>query len=233
MTKQNLKERFPPATPFPRKFIFFFLTLTSLLGYEANQVTSQELKALQIIDKKIYDLSTKTIKYEFERVASFIFFNLAFDVKYSRLKISSSASAKVNSNDTTRDDGTTSTDRNNFSVGVTLTYPLFDRKESNDRKKQIIDTKKKIMADVRSYFKLKAELDDLKVERLILEQIEIRSKARKLDGVGSFNDWLIVLKNIKKTNLQIASKYFEIIEKEQLLLNYVRASRSITLKEML
>ena len=85
--------------------------------------------------------------------------------------------------------------------------------------------KQKIIKEVQSYFKLKAKFHDLQIELKILTQLEIRAKARKLDGVGGFKDWLDVIKDIKKVNYDLTLTDLELSEKQQTLTSYVLSNR--------
>lgn len=203
--------------------------------YEAKKITKVEYQDLKAIDKNIYDLSIEQKSYDTKKVATFIYLNLGYDLDFTRLKITSSANIRHGSTQGTtvyNENGVT-TDRNSYSASVNLSYPLFDKKESNDRKKQIITIKQKIISEVRSYFKLKAKLHDLVIEQKILTQLEIRAKARKLDGVGGFKDWLDVIREIKKTNYDLTIVNLEVSEKAQVLMSYVISVRQQSLKGML
>jgi len=218
------------------KFLMLYIVSISVLcssEYEAKKITKIEYQDLQEIDKKIYELSSYVKIYDTKKVAKFIYQNLAYDLDFTRLKITSSANLKHNSSDTVYNTTDVVTNRNSYSASVNLTYPLFDKKESNDRKKQIITLKQKIIKETQNYFKLKAKLHDLQIEQKILTQLEIRAKARKLDGVGGFTDWLDVLKDIKKNNYDITITDLELKEKLQTLMSYVISSRQESLKGML
>jgi hypothetical protein len=218
------------------KFLILNVLFTGVLfggEYEAKKITKIEYDELQKIDKTIYSLATKTKEYDNVEVANYIYQNLAYDLDFSRLKITSSANLRQSSSDTIYNNTDLTTDRNSYSAGISLTYPLFDKKESNDRKKEIISLKQKIIKEVQSYFKLKSKLDDLKLEYKILTALEIRTKARKLDGVGGFKDWLNVLKDIKKTNHDITDTSLELSQKMQILLSYVKPLNEMKLKGML
>jgi len=215
------------------KFLMLNIFIVSLFGYEANSVTADEMEQLKVIDKKIYDLSVCNIDVNYVQVVQFIFLHLGYDIEFTRLKINATAKSSINSRDTTRDDGTTSMNRNNSYVGLNLVYPLFDRKEHNDRKKEIIKVKNDITKNVKNYFKIKFELQELLTESLILKQLEIRDKARKLDGVGGFKDWLATINKIKQTKFDIGFKKLELQETKELLLNYIKPNATNKLKELL
>jgi hypothetical protein len=216
------------------KFLILNYLLVGLLfGYEAKNITSQELKQLKTIDDEIYKLSTIDIDIKSSEVIFFIFRNISYDLEYSRLKINLIANAKANTTDTKADDGTITTHKTNGYVGINLSYPLFDRKEKNNRIENIIKEKNSITKDVKNYFKIKLELQELEDEVLILTQLEIRDKARKLDGVGGFNDWLKTINDIKKTKFNIGFKKLELIEARQILLNYVKPNAIMKLKKIL
>ena len=216
------------------KFLIFnCFCVVFLFGYEANSITGAELEQLKVIDKKIYDLSIQDIDYDYLEIIEFIFKNISYDIKYSKLKITATARSGINSNDTIRDDGTISTNRQNNFIGINLTYPIFDKKESNQRAKEIINIKNLITKDVQDYFKSKLELLELETENKILIQLEIRNKARKLDGVGGFDDWLKTINEIKQNRFKIGYKKLEVIKLKQKLLNYVKPNLMDELKGML
>lgn len=219
-------------------FKFLILNLVSIGvlfsgEYEAKKITKLEYQDLQVIDKNLYDLSVETKIYDTKKVATFIYLNLAYDLDFTRLKITSSANVRHGSSDTVYNENDITTDRNSYSATINLTYPLFDKKEANSRKKEIITLKQKIIKEVQNYFELKVKLHDLKIELKILTALEVRAKARKLDGVGGFKDWLDVIKDIKKTNYDITVTDLELKEKLQILLSYVMVSRQDSLKGML
>ena len=211
------------------------LLICALFGteYEAKKITKNEYQDLKAIDKNIYDLSVVQKTYDTKKIANFIYLNLAYDLDFTRLKIISSANIRHNSSDTVYNENDRTIDKNSYSASINLSYPLFDKKESNDRKKQIIILKQKIIKEVQNYFKLKAKLHDLQIELKILTQLEIRAKARKLDGVGGFKDWLDVIKDIKKTNYDLTLTDLELKEKMQTLMSYILFSRQQNLKGML
>ncbi len=218
------------------KFLIFNVLLINVLfatDYEAKKITKDEYQNLNSIDKSIYELSVETKVYDTKRVSDFIYQNLAYDLDFTRLKITSSANIRHNSSNIVYDSTDITKDKNSYSASINLTYPLFDKKEYNDRKKQIIVLKQKIINEVQKYFKIKAKLYDLQMEQKILTQLEIRAKARKLDGVGGFKDWLDVIKNIKKINYDISYTSLELSEKKQILLSYVKPSNENELRGML
>jgi len=220
-----------------KSFIIHIFLLSAVFGaeYESKKITKTEYQDLVDIDKNIYDLSVKIKRYDTNQVAHFIYANLGYDLDFTRLKITSTANVRHSSAEGTSVYNETEivTKRNSYSAGLSLTYPLFDKKESNDRKKQIILLKQKIIKEVQSYFKLKAKLDNLQLELKILLALEKRAKARKLDGVGGFNDWLTVIKDIKKANHDITDTNIELSEKSQILISYVIQKKEMKLKDML
>ena len=216
------------------KFLILnILLMSGMFGYEATKLTKKEFEELKNIDKKIYDLSLEIKTYDTAKVANYIYLNLGYDLDFTRLKITSSANIRHNSSDTIYNENDITTDKNSYSTSINFTYPLFDKKESNERKKQIITLKQKIIKETQSYFKLKAKLHDLQIEKKILLALEIRAKGRKLDGVGGFKDWLDVLKDIKKVNYDITNTSLELSQKRQILLSYVKSSNEIKLENML
>ena len=218
-----------------RKVLLYLLVVSFLYGldYEAKKMTENEFKKLQKLDRQIYDLSVKQKSYDIKKVVNFIYLNLGYDLDFTRLKITSSANVRHSSSDTVYNSTDTTINKNRYSASLNLSYPLFDKKELNDRKKQIITLKQKIISEVQNYFKLKAKLHDLQTELKILTVLEIRAKARKLDGVGGFKDWLGVIKDIKKTSFDITVASLEVSEKAQVLKSYVIPSRQVALKDML
>lgn len=217
------------------KVLLYLLVVNFVYGfdYESKKITKIEYQELRTIDKNIYELSVEQKSYDTKKVASFIYLNLAYDLDFTRLKITSSANIRHSSSDTVYNENNVMTNRNSYSTSLNFTYPLFDKKESNDRKKQIIILKQKIIKEVQNYFKLKAKLHDLDIELKILTQLEIRAKARKLDGVGGFKDWLDVVRDIKKVNYNLTLTDLELKEKMQTLMSYILVSRQDILKEML
>ena len=216
------------------KFLILNCLLVSLVfGYEANSITQAELKQLKKLDKEIYILSTQDSKDNFLEVIHFIYRYLNYDLHYSKLKISSNANLRSSTSNTINNNGSSNSDRNSASIGLSLTFPIFDQKEKMQRRKEIINLKNQITKDVNDYFTTKAEYEELQNQNEILKYIEIRDKARKLDGVGSFNNWFNTMKSIKKNRYDTKYKLLELLQKKQLLLNYVRPNAINKLKELL
>jgi len=217
------------------KKIVLSLIVSSLfaLEYEPKKVSKDNLESLLKIDKKLYDLATKKETYKFEQVANFVYKNLRYDLDYSRFKLLGTAILKTSDYSVDSSESSTDISRDRASAQLTLTYPIFDRKELNERKKKILDVKQKIISDTKSYFEIKADYEDLKIELEMLLEIENRAKARKLQAVGSFDEWLKVIKEIRKTNLEITQKELDFTEAKQLLLSYVLNEKRIILKGML
>jgi len=218
------------------KFIILhtiFFTCMFASPYEAHKITQKEYKKLQAIDNDIYALSVETKLYNTKEVAHFIYRHLGYDLDFTRFTVTSAASIRHSSSDTVYSDTALITDRNSYSASINLSYPLFDKKELNTRKKQIITLKQKIIKEIQNYFQLKVKKDDLKLELKILTALEVRAKARKLDGVGGFTDWLEVIKNIKKTNYDISIADLELKEKKQILMSYIVKNKREILQEML
>ena len=83
------------------------------------------------------------------------------------------------------------------------------------------------------YFLLKAALKDMEMQKEILLDLEIRTKSRKLAAVGSYDDWLKTVNDIRKINMDITKGEIELSESKQILLNFVNAHATAQLEEML
>jgi len=206
-------------------------TLTLSASYEPKKVTASNLKKLNALDAKLYNLAVKKEDYNCTKVASFIYKNLVYKLDYTLLKVVGSASARGTFQDETQNQFTN--EGNRARAEVKLTYPFFDAKESNERVAKMMATKQKIITQVKKYFTIKAQYKDLKIEKLILMQVETRAKARKLQAVGSFDDWLKVIRDIKKVNTDLSLSEIELSENKQLLLSYVKESKRYLLEKML
>ena len=217
-----------------KKIIFALIFISNFLfGYDANSITKAELKQLKKLDREIYKLSIQDSKDNFLEVIHFIYRHLNYNLNYSRLKISSNANLRSSTSKNNYDSGTTTSDRNSGAISISLTYPIFDPKEKAQRQKEIINIKNQITKDVTDYFTTKAEYEELENQNEILKYIEIRDKARKLDGVGSFNDWFSTMKSIKKNRYDTKYKLLELLQKRELLLNYVNPNATEQLKRLL
>jgi len=200
--------------------------------YIPNNITKEEYDKLLNIDKELHALAIKEEKYNYAQVANYIYNNLTYDLDYSRFKVVGSASIRTTRN--LRDQSNVYTDESDRArAQILVTYPFYDAKEANERKQKMMTTKQKIISDTKKYFELKAELEDLRIEKLILQELEIRTKARKLKGVGSFDDWLKVIKDMKDNNFKIVQKKIELSESKQILFSYIAKNKTKTLESML
>ena len=199
--------------------------------YKANTVTANDKEALKRLDEKLYKLVNETAKKEDQLrvVSDFIYKNLRYDLDYSRVTVTASASGTTLNSSTYDGD----TNRNKLQAGITLSYPLFDAKENNERKKTIITVKQKISADVKAYLLFEAKIHDLDIALLIQQQLEIRAKARKLEGVGGFDDWLKIIQEIKKIKEDLAKSTIEKQESKEILLSYLEEPKHPQLEELL
>jgi len=199
--------------------------------YKANTVTNTDKEALKRLDEKLYKLVNKTAKKDdqLKNISDFIYKNLRYDLDYSRLTVTASASGTS----ATVESFSGETNKNKLRAGITFSYPLFDPKENNERKKTIIAVKQKISADVKAYLLLEAKIHDLEIALLIQQQLEIRAKARKLEGVGGFDDWLKIIQEIKKIKEDLAKSTIEKQEAREILLSYIEESRQNLLLEVM
>ncbi len=217
------------------KILFTALLFNSLLfaEYQPKEISKDEYKELNEIDKTIYDLAIQSHHYDIKSISNFIYSHLAYDLEFTRLKITSSLSLRHSSSDSVYNETGYTTNKDSYALGVRLSYPLFDKKEVNDRLKQIVTVKKQIIALVTDYFKLKAKIDDFKVSLQIKKALEIRTKARKLDGVGSFDEWLQILEDIKDLNYKLSVADVELKEKFQTLVSHIQPNAKEQLQELL
>lgn len=215
------------------KILLSLLTVASLNAYDAKIISTDDGKRLKEIDAKLYQLATTKQKYNFKKITDFIIKNLAYKRDYSMLKVDAKASARMIQNDKTRDATALQEEESRLKAEVLLTYPLFDPREKYERKKKIIETKQKLIGDTKKYFDSKIKLDDLEIQKLILLELEIRDKARKLTASGGFNDWLKTIENIRKVNKDIADAKVEMSESRLVLLSYVKDAAKSQLKKML
>lgn len=211
--------------------IFLYLTSTCQ-AYEAKKISVENLKSLEKLDNKIYDLSTRKEHFSFAQVSAFIYKNLAYDVDFTLLKLDAVAKARTSKITTSSSTGTVN-DADRFIGELVLTYPIFDAKESNDMRKKILDTKQSIISKTKDYFLFKAELQDLEIQKEILLDLEIRTKSRKLTAVGSYDDWLKTVNDIRKINMDITKGEIELSESKQILLNFVNTHATAQLENML
>ncbi len=206
-------------------------TLSLNANYEAKKVTGANLKALNAMDAKLYELAFSKETYNFNEISHFIYQNLAYDLDFTRFKVIGSTSARLTYQD--QEENQFTNEGNRLRAQIMVTYPFFDAKESNERLAKMMTTKQKIISQVKKYFTIKAKHKDLEIEKLILVRVETRAKARKLQAVGSFDDWLKVIRDLKKVNIDLSLSEIELSEGKQLLLSYVLDSKRQQLKEML
>jgi hypothetical protein len=214
-------------------FLLMAFIVTALNAeYMPKRITSQDLKDLNAIDERLYTLALKKEEYNFSSVSLFIYNNLAYDLDFTRFKVVGSASLRTTRN--LKNESNVYTDESDRArAQLMITYPFFDAKENNERLAKMVTTKQKIINDVKAYFKLKAKCKDLEIEKLILLRVETRAKARKLQAVGSFDEWLKVIENIRKINADLTQTEIDKSDAEQTLLSYVLSSKRQALKEML
>jgi hypothetical protein len=199
--------------------------------YKATTVTNTDKEALKRLDEKLYTLvNTPGGKDDqLKNISDFIYKNLRYDLDYSRVTVTASTTATALNSSTYDGDG----NRNKLQAGITLSYPLFDAKENNERKKTIITVKQKITADVKTYLLLEAKIHDLEIALLIQQQLEIRAKARKLEGVGGFDDWLKIIQEIKTIKENLSKSTIEKQESKEILLSYLEEQKHLQLEELL
>jgi len=198
--------------------------------YMPKHLTAEESQKVNDIDKKLYELASNTKRYDLDLIARFIANNLAYKINYNKFTIVGTASARTVEN-LTKNNYTNESDR--VQAQIKLKYPFYDAKEKNEKLKKMMLSRQKIINEVKKHFKIKLNHNDLETEKLIIERIEIRAKARKIQGIGSFDDWLQVIKDLKKVNYDLALSNIELSENILLLLNYVKKNKQNTLKEML
>ena len=219
------------------KFLILnYLLITLLFSYEANSITKQELQQLKKIDEQIYKLSSNKDDEKEDNsleVIHFIYRNLRYDLDYSKLKITTNANVKSSTTQNSSYENQTTQDKTSGNIMLSLTYPLYDKKEEKQREQEIIKLKNQIAKDVTDYFTLKFEYEELKSENKILKLIETRDKARKLNGMGSFSDWLNTVKSLKKNKYDMKYKHLELIQKKQTLLNYIKLNEINNLENLL
>jgi len=200
-------------------------TLTLNAEYAPKKVTKNDLQRLNAIDEKLYSLAMKKEHFNYEKVANFVYKNLAYDLDFSRFKVVGTGTLRKTKYLTANP----ITNRGDMArAGLVITYPFFDAKENNARLEKMVSVKQKIIADTKAYFKLKAAFEDLELQKLILLQVETRAKARKLQAVGSFDDWLKVINSIRKINAEL-----ELSDAKQTLVSYVMKEKMQQLKNML
>jgi len=197
-------------------------------AYEALQLNNNDIKELNTLDEKIYKLSTCKESFNFTEIANYIYRNLNYKIDYNRLLVEVGAVGRTSAIQTG-----TSFDKDKLAGTITLSYPIFDMKETNEIKKKMIDTKQTIIKATKSYFILKAELQDLHVQKEVLFELETRAKARKLTAVGSFDDWTKIIDSIRKINAEITKAEIELSEAKQNLLSYVHVESQSELERML
>jgi len=212
-------------------FLVAFTLVLNASEYEAKKVTGKDLAALRLIDKKIYDLAVSKEYFNFTSISTFIYKNLAYNLDFTRFKVIGSTSARLTYQDQTENLFTN--EGNRLRAQVMVTYPFFDAKESNKILEKIVLVKQKIISQVKKYYVIKAKHKDLEIEKLILVRIETRVKARKLQGVGSFDEWLKVIRDIKKVNIDLSLSEIELSEGKQLLLSFVLQNKRTQLGRML
>ena len=169
--------------------------------------------------------------YKDAEVARYVYQNLAYNLDFTRFKLIATGSARASFQDQTVN--TFTNEGNRLRAQLMATYPIFDAKESNERLEKMIIVKQKIIVITKNYFKLKAEHRDKEISKLMLLRLETRYKSRKLQGVGSFDEWFKIVDDLRKINKEISISELEISENRQILLSYVLKNKRAMLKEML
>jgi len=218
------------------KTILFFILIYSNVcaaNYDAKNITKKDFAALQKLDKKLYDLAAQKNIYLFSKVSNYIYKNLAYKLDYSLWKVNAKGSLRYvkNLNDNSASQFTRQGSRGK--AEILATYPIWDEKEKKERKKKRVETKQRIITQIRKYFEIKANLHDLEIQKLIFLQLEIRAKSRKLTAVGGFDDWLKVINDIRKINADITDAEIKLSEAKQILISFVKPIAIDALNEML
>jgi hypothetical protein len=218
-----------------KKKILTLLTL-SLFAYSSqynpDNITQQEYQTIVNIDKNIYEIYTQKDSFSINEIADFIFTHLSYNPNYSKVRILSSISANSSTSNIQSQTGY-EVDKTSLNANITLSYPILDKAEELKRRKESLSIKKEIIKDVKEYLSIKVDINALKSKLKVLKQLEVRAKARKLDGVGGFNDWLSILENINKTNSDITQKELELQEAKELLITAVEPNSIQSLEKML
>lgn len=214
--------------------LLFIISIAPGQNYKALEVSNQELNSIKQIDQEIYNLITKEDQEKSEDIANYIYKNLRYKLDYTPLKINANANARHSSSENTyTSDTELIRDRNAYSIGVTLTYPLFDKKEELEREKDQIQIKQKLIDEVSKFLRLREEIRELKEEIKLLYLLETRAKARKLTGSDSFDNWLSVLKDIKKNKEDLKIKEIEFLQQKRTIFTYVKSNAHNRLEELL
>lgn len=218
-------------------FISILIVLNSLLlaKYEDStpeRTTHQDLEILQDFKKLMYN-KTKISSNECdqEKIIEFIYINKIEEFDYNKLLIK--INGQINNNESFHDEDGTYRDRDRASIQLAATYPIFDKKTDNEINKKKLTYKNTLIDEVSKYCNLKNDIQIINHEIDLLNLKQIRAKAREDTGQIYLDDRITLIEEIIKKKNELSTTTIEFQSMKLKLINKVKESSIIHLKELL
>ena len=168
----------------------------------SSSVTDYDLKLMQKFDSLAYELSdTKLESLDIQPIYQFMYLHKRLIIDYSLLQIDFKASAGIDDYDYEAD---RERDKDYKKVGITLTYPLYDKKTIKDIKNKKLDFRFKILDEIKKYSILRDKKIALNRELKFNRLIQIKEKLQNsiLDNKSNLTNARIRLLNYVKKPYQ-------------------------------
>jgi hypothetical protein len=218
-------------------FISILIVLNSLLlaKYEDStpeRTTHQDLEILQDFKKLMYN-KTKFNHKECnqEEIIEFIYINKIEEFDYNKLLIK--INGQINNNENLSDEDGTYRDRDRASIQLAATYPIFDKKTDNEINKKKLSYKNTLIEEVEKYCNSKNKIQIINHEIDLLNLKQIRAKTREDTGQIYLDDRIILIEEIIKKKNELSTTTIEFQSMKLKLINKVKESSIIHLKELL
>lgn len=220
------------------KFLMSILiVLNSLLlaKYEdksPQKTTHEDLEILQDFKKLVYDKTKSSVNScNQESIIEFININKSETFDYNKMLIN--LVGQVNSTNGILDSDGTYKDRDRASVGLVATYPIFDERTDLEIKKKELTYKNTLIDDVAKYCTLKSKIEILTHDIELLNLKQIRAKAREDTGQIYLDDRVKLIEDIISKKNDLATTTIEFQSMKLKLINKVKESSILHLKELL
>ena len=188
------------------KILVFLLALNFVFAYDPQSISENDMKNLQVIDKDIYELSSKNYEQEnFTEILNFIWENRAIKIEPILERFNLGLTGFVGKR-TRRNTSEDYNDLHPYSyIGLQLEYKIIDPKEAREKKEEIIKQRTTIASVLRNFYTNKIKISALEDRIKILQMKENRLKIRVKNAVSNLDDRLENLKILHTAKLDIAT----------------------------
>ena len=173
------------------KILVFLLALNFVFAYDPQSISENDMKNLQVIDKDIYELSSKNYEQEnFTEILNFIWENRAIKIEPILERFNLGLTGFVGKR-TRRNISEDYNDLHPYSyIGLQLEYKIIDPKEAREKKEEIIKQRTTIASVLRNFYTNKIKISALEDRIKILQMKENRLKIRVKNAVSNLDDRL-------------------------------------------